>query len=787
MKAYWKYLLCAAFCFGALTACEDVPEPYNIPTDNGGGNTGGNTTTIDYVANQDFTKGLGGFLTTSVSGNLAWEYNAKYGAMISGYQDWDGSGQKSNKPGVTYLVSPEYDLTDCDSAYVVINQAINYAKTTLDSDHKLMIRVGEDGEWAELPMNLDGLGNDFNYATQYIQIPDAYMGQKVQLGLKHTAHEDYSSTWEVKNLGVAKGTAPSSDAPVIEDGVGSGTADDPYDVPTTIKLIAAGAPTTKIYTKGIVSKIDEIDTGSYGNATYYISNDGTTTDQLEVFRGYGLGGAKFKSTDDLKVGDEVIVYGQVVYYNNRTMEFTQGSQLYSLNGVTAGGDSPVAGEAKGSGTLEDPYNVVAAAKVAEALGNNAKSGVVYIKGKVSSIKEQFGSQYGNGTFYISDDGTTAGQFYVYRALYLGNKKWVDGDAELKEGDEVIICGKVMKYVSSYGTTLETSQNEAFVYSHNGVTKGGEVDNGGEEPVQGEAKGSGTLADPYNAVAAAKVAEALDGGATSDVVYVKGKVVSIKEQYAAQYGNGTFYISDDGTTAGQFYVYRALYLGNQRWVAGNATIKAGDEVVICGKLTKYVSSYGTTLETSQGEAYLYSLNGVTEASTDNQGGEEPSGNADGIAFSAFSNGDFEAWTDGQPDGWKSASKASSATLSQSTDAHGGSYSVCVGGNTDGNKRLAYQEMALEPGTYTCSFWTKAATSAEASLCPGHAVVGSSITYNYDKQENSTNNKYVNNIGSEWQQVTYSFTISTKSSVCLIIMNSRTPGTDLLVDDFTIVKQ
>ena len=35
MKAYWKYLLCAVLGMGAFTACEDVPEPYNIPTEEG--------------------------------------------------------------------------------------------------------------------------------------------------------------------------------------------------------------------------------------------------------------------------------------------------------------------------------------------------------------------------------------------------------------------------------------------------------------------------------------------------------------------------------------------------------------------------------------------------------------------------------------------------------------------------------------------------------------------------------------------------------------------------------
>ena len=46
--------------------------------------------------------------------------------------------------------------------------------------------------------------------------------------------------------------------------------------------------------------------------------------------------------------------------------------------------------------------------------------------------------------------------------------------------------------------------------------------------------------------------------------IKGKVVSIRENYTTQYGNASFTISDDGTNKGTFLVYRALYLGNKKY-------------------------------------------------------------------------------------------------------------------------------------------------------------------------------------------------------------------------------
>ncbi|MBQ6032643.1 MAG: OB-fold nucleic acid binding domain-containing protein [Prevotella sp.] len=245
---------------------------------------------------------------------------------------------------------------------------------------------------------------------------------------------------------------------------GLGTADDPYNVAAANALIESGeAPSTNVYVKGKIVSIKEIDTGSFGNATFYISDDGTSKDQLTVYRSKSLGNKNFKSEEEIKDGDEVVICGVLVNYNG-TYEFTQGCYIYSLNGETSGGSTP-SGPVAGSGTLEDPYNVAAISQLAASLASNAKSDNVYFKGKVSSIKENFGTKYGNATFNISDDGTTNGEFLIFQCLYLGNVKYTEGDL-LKEGDEVIIYGKVTNY---QGNTPESSKGEAYVYSLNGKT------------------------------------------------------------------------------------------------------------------------------------------------------------------------------------------------------------------------------------------------------------------------------------------------------------------------------
>lgn len=285
---------------------------------------------------------------------------------------------------------------------------------------------------------------------------------------------------------------------------------------------------------------------------------------------------------------------------------------YGIPGAEVGGDDTnITEEPVGDGTLTNPFNALAITNLVSAMPAGVESTEdYYIKGVVVSIKENFTTQFGNAAFHIADSETGTTKFYVFRTLYLGNKKYTSGDV-LNVGDEVVVCGKVVNYM---GNTPETVQNQSYLVSINGKTSS---EGGSDQPSAGEAKGDGTVDNPFNSIAANQFASSLAAGETSDVVYVKGKVASIKENYTTQYGNAAFYISDDGTATDQFYVFRALYLNNEKYTSGDL-LSVGDDVVICGKLTNYM---GNTPETVQGEAYLYSWtqNGGSTGG-DNPGGE-----------------------------------------------------------------------------------------------------------------------------------------------------------------------
>ncbi|MBP3834810.1 MAG: hypothetical protein J6E45_02665 [Prevotella sp.] len=251
----------------------------------------------------------------------------------------------------------------------------------------------------------------------------------------------------------------------------------------------------------------------------------------------------------------------------------------------------------GQGTEEDPFNVAGAYKYI-ADGNDGDA-IVYVRGIIVSVSEVDIKQYGNATYTISDDGTAKNVLQVYRGLALGNRKFIS-ENEIKPGDEVIICGKLVSRNGEY----EFTQGN-YIYYLNGESAAG----------MGEISGTGTLEDPYTPGAANLFCKTLESDVVTDKeYYIKGKISRIanKGTYTdgGTYGNASFYISDSGEATGEFYCFRVLYLKNTKYneYTGTKTdIKVGDEVIVCAKLVLY---QGTTPETSAGNGYMYSHNGNT---------------------------------------------------------------------------------------------------------------------------------------------------------------------------------
>ena len=414
----------------------------------------------------------------------------------------------------------------------------------------------------------------------------------------------------------------------------------------------------------------------------------------------------------------------------------------------------------GSGTAADPFNIAAVEKYIDE-GGSAET-EIYVKGKVVSVKQgSFDPQYGSLKYYISEDGTATNQFYVYNGYAGPNRTKFSGEDALKPGDEVVICGKVDNY---QGTKEFLVGN--YIVSLNG--QGGTTT---PDTPAGEAKGTGTEADPFNSVAANNLATSLGSGEVSDKeYYIKGKIQEIKDQFAAQFGNATFYIADDENSQ-KFLIFRTYYFGGEKWKEGDGQLKIGDEVVVCAKLINYM---GNTPETNQG-GKLISVNGKTSIEGGSETPDTPS-----TGDTTTPNGDFETWVDGKPNNWKTASTACNATLTQSTDAHNGKYSVKVGGSTTANKRLGYKETELKAGTYKIKYYVKAATATGASVQSGFVDITAE-----GKAGNYVYSGYINDIpNTKWTLVEQELVIPSDGKYCIVIMNAKRPGGDVLIDDLTL---
>ncbi len=149
---------------------------------------------------------------------------------------------------------------------------------------------------------------------------------------------------------------------------------------------------------------------------------------------------------------------------------------------------------------------------------------------------------------------------------------------------------------------------------------------------------------------------------------------------------------------------------------------------------------------------------------------------------LANGSFETWADGVCEGWKSTTSAGNAKVSQSTDAHSGTYSICVAGDEKSNKRLGSKEYTLKAGTYTVSMYVK----GEGQVRLGYAVVedgkiAGGDSYHY--------NNYTATTANDWTLVTYEFTLEAETTVNFVVMNPKTTSyaktSDKLVDDFSLV--
>ncbi|MCD8206668.1 MAG: hypothetical protein LUD72_01885, partial [Bacteroidales bacterium] len=178
-------------------------------------------------------------------------------------------------------------------------------------------------------------GGSQSFADTGVEVGDTI----VIVGLR----DEYNGTIEanksfyVETVSKGDGSGDGGDEGGDTPSSGDGTLDNPYSASEAIALVANDSSYDQsVYIKGIVSEVGSLNS-NYNELNYYISDDGTTANQLYVYCGYGLNGEKIYSADYLSVGDELVIYGELKAYNG-SAEVNYGSKIITINGDDGNGD-----------------------------------------------------------------------------------------------------------------------------------------------------------------------------------------------------------------------------------------------------------------------------------------------------------------------------------------------------------------------------------------------------------------------------------------------------------------
>ena len=294
MKKYIFSVLMAAMAAFTFSSCEDVPEPYTLPTKP---ETPGNT-------------------------------------------DPNQKGSESNPYTVTEAIALIKTGTAPSTAVCVKGKitAVTFFNATHSS---LSYNIADEGSSNVIEV-YSGKGKD---GANFSSKDDLKVGQTVVVKgiVKAFTKNDGTIVNEIdKNstiISIENTGTTSPDTPTT----GKGSLSDPYNVAEAIAAIKAGtAPTAQVYLTGIISDVAFYN-DQHKSITYYISDDGKSKD-MQVYSGKGLNGADFASKEDLKVGQKVTILGKIMKFTDKNgndiMEVDKTSSIVKIEGEGGGEVKP---------------------------------------------------------------------------------------------------------------------------------------------------------------------------------------------------------------------------------------------------------------------------------------------------------------------------------------------------------------------------------------------------------------------------------------------------------------
>ena len=238
-----------------------------------------------------------------------------------------------------------------------------------------------------------------------------------------------------------------------------------YEAIDSCKNLAEGAKTQqKYYVKGWVRNFDskhESGIEQYGNGTFYIAatKDGRSDSKMfEAYQVYGLNGKKLISTEQIAIGDFVILYGQLTNFKGTPETVGQGaSYIYASSNPNIDpkeDPSKITPDPEGADVPEGTLTVYEARHISDSIGSGkTTSSEYYIKGWIRRLDSKY-----ERTFYIAatNDGSTDG--FTFEAFKINgkNNSTLTTD-QFAVGDFVVLRCKI----KNYNGTAENS--DGYIY------------------------------------------------------------------------------------------------------------------------------------------------------------------------------------------------------------------------------------------------------------------------------------------------------------------------------------
>ena len=267
-------ILIAALLGLTLTACEDVPAPYEV------------------IFNDDTQPDFEGAILPYTSANLSagfeiytpsdflpitgWSPGSSY-VQVSGSVDSDGDGKREYYLTQSWLISPALYTATTESLVLNFDYTIRYANSMnaaeLAANHKVLVSKDYDGDvalatWKEL--NFKPKASPYSDWTLYgsgdIEIPAEYQNcDNVHVAFYYqVTNTSKVSTWELKNL-------------MIYAGIPEETPDEPEDTGETREMPWTSASLNDF--KAVTVKGIDWSLGStYAKASGYVNSSYTETD-----------------------------------------------------------------------------------------------------------------------------------------------------------------------------------------------------------------------------------------------------------------------------------------------------------------------------------------------------------------------------------------------------------------------------------------------------------------------------------------------------------------------------